>query len=52
MLGTAQGTEEDKAQPQCETVPDSHVCLYKASGSGGQCHTFMCVYTGPSTTES
>jgi len=33
MLGIAQGTKEDKAQPQCETVPDSHVYLYKAGSS-------------------
>lgn len=51
MLGIAQGTKEDKAQAQCETIPDSRVCLYKAGSSRGQCHAFMCVYTVPSTTE-
>lgn len=50
-LGTAQGAREDKAQPQCETVPDSRVCLCKAGSSRGQCRAFMCVYTAPSTTE-
>lgn len=33
MLGTAQGTNKDKAQLQCESVLDSHVCLYKAGSS-------------------